>query len=67
MMSSPTRLLRKIEGNDPMCALCNQPVRLEDCKINEDGCPAHEECYVKKVCAAENPSRNGKKNHDGVA
>ena len=31
------------------CSICNEPVELETGKIDEDGKPVHEECYVQKV------------------
>jgi hypothetical protein len=31
------------------CWICGKPCRLEDCKIDEQGLPVHEECYVAKL------------------
>ena len=31
------------------CAICSQPIPLEDSKVSEDGRPIHEECYVAKL------------------
>lgn len=31
------------------CAICKQPIALEDSKVSEDGQPIHEECYVAKL------------------
>ncbi len=31
------------------CSICNELVELETAKIDEDGKPTHEECYVQKV------------------
>jgi hypothetical protein len=33
----------------PTCALCNSPVELETCKIDERGSAVHEECYVRRM------------------
>jgi hypothetical protein len=33
----------------PTCALCNSPVELETCKVDERGSAVHEECYVRKI------------------
>lgn len=66
-MSIPNRLLHNIESDGSMCSLCNRPIRLEDCKIDEDGLPAHEECYVQKVCPTKIPVQNGKKTTNGSA
>jgi hypothetical protein len=33
------------------CSICNEPVELESSKIDEDGKPVHEECYVQKTSA----------------
>lgn len=30
----------------PRCWICHQPVRLEDCKIDEQGRAVHEHCYA---------------------
>jgi len=31
------------------CALCNQPVDIQECKTDERGSAVHEECYVAKA------------------
>ena len=33
------------------CAICKMPVELECCKIDEDGEPVHESCYIAKLAA----------------
>jgi len=33
----------------PSCRICGKPVLLEDCKIDEQGRPLHESCYLHKV------------------
>jgi len=29
------------------CAICDRPVSLEECRINEDGRAVHENCYIR--------------------
>ena len=36
-----------------LCAICEQPIPLEDSKVNEEGRPIHEECYVAKLRLGE--------------
>ena len=36
------------EGRYP-CPICNEPVKLETAKTNEDGHPVHEECYLAHI------------------
>ena len=31
------------------CDICGALINLEDSKVNEDGLPVHEECYVAKL------------------
>jgi hypothetical protein len=31
------------------CAICNQPISLEESKVTEDGKAVHEECYYQKI------------------
>ena len=31
------------------CAICREPVRIEECKTNDIGKPVHEACYVKRL------------------
>jgi len=33
----------------PHCWICGEPVRLEDCKIDEQGRAVHENCYITRV------------------
>jgi hypothetical protein len=37
----------------PSYWICGKPVLLEDCKIDQQGRPVHENCYLHRV---ENPS-----------
>jgi hypothetical protein len=32
-----------------VCAICRQPVELEQCKTDERGNAVHEKCYTEKV------------------
>ncbi|HKI25638.1 MAG TPA: hypothetical protein VKA07_04890 [Candidatus Sulfotelmatobacter sp.] len=32
-----------------LCAICGKPILLEESKVNEDGKPVHEACYVAKI------------------
>ena len=40
---------RTVGASSVLCAICNAPVTLEHCKIDEDGGPVHDACYTKKV------------------
>lgn len=31
------------------CWICGKPVALENCKVDEQGFPVHEQCYVARV------------------
>jgi hypothetical protein len=31
------------------CAICKEPVRIEDCKTDSDGQPVHEHCHFQKI------------------
>jgi hypothetical protein len=31
------------------CSICNESVELETAKVDENGKPVHEECYVQKI------------------
>ena len=33
----------------PECAICKDPVTLEESKVDEKGQATHEECYVSKL------------------
>jgi hypothetical protein len=41
-----------------LCSICFQSVSLEDCKIDEDGRPVHENCHEAKVLYAESSGKN---------
>ena len=34
------------------CSICGSRISLEDSKVNEDGQPVHEECYVSKLTSS---------------
>ena len=36
----------------PRCAICQEPVRLETAKTDEDGKPVHEDCYLQRLMAS---------------
>jgi hypothetical protein len=40
------------------CAVCNRPVNLEVCKVDERGRPVHEECYAHKIQPAQSPPQS---------
>jgi len=48
--------VRKSASRLVSCAICKMPVELEYCKIDEDGEPVHEGCYVARV-GARDPSK----------
>ena len=50
-MSPLKRTMRQNKVGRSICAICNEPVTLETCKINEDGDATHEDCYVGKICS----------------
>jgi hypothetical protein len=39
-----------------LCWICGCAVALEDCKVDEQGLPVHDNCYVAKV-ASKNAAR----------
>lgn len=47
-------------SHEVICPICRKPVRLEDCKTDEDGQAVHERCYASRVCAKQTgyPSKN---------
>jgi phage tail tube protein FII len=42
---------RKSTARLVSCAICKMAVELEYCKIDEDGEPVHESCYIAKLAA----------------
>jgi hypothetical protein len=41
------RFIRKLRL--PRCSICNEPVKLETAKTDEDGKAVHEDCYVGRI------------------
>lgn len=41
------------------CAVCGMPVKLEECKTDEDGEAVHAACYVAKIAAAKTANSRG--------
>lgn len=40
-----------------LCRICHEPVSLRsDTMVDEDGKPVHEDCYVKEICCAKEPT-----------
>jgi hypothetical protein len=35
----------------PICSVCQQPVRLETAKADENGKAVHEDCYLQRLMA----------------
>jgi hypothetical protein len=52
-MSPLKRTIRQDKVGRPICPICNEPVTLETCKVNEHGKATQEECYVEKMCSQE--------------
>lgn len=38
--------------SDPVCSICNKSIALETSKVDEDGKPVHEDCYIKRLVSA---------------
>jgi len=34
-----------------LCVICGTPVRLEHCKIDENGAAVHDRCYIAKLAS----------------
>jgi hypothetical protein len=53
----PIQLARKIAVGElsasnaalVLCTLCDDPVQLENCKIDENGKAVHQDCYVAEM------------------
>lgn len=43
------------DGWNPICFVCSEPVKLEDCKTDELGRLSHENCYVWTVELKKKP------------
>lgn len=42
------------------CAVCGMPVKLEECKTDEDGEAVHGACYLTKIAAAKTANSRGR-------
>ncbi len=55
----PVEVARKVAQREKMisvsreseCSICGKAVKLEQCKVDENGNPVHDHCYVRKVRA----------------
>jgi hypothetical protein len=45
-----------VSPKDATCRLCHQPLALETCKVDADGQPVHEECYLASLNSPESNS-----------
>jgi hypothetical protein len=43
------RILHHAGNGQYFCPICNEPVKLETAKADEDGHPVHEDCYLDKL------------------
>jgi hypothetical protein len=43
------RILHHAGNGQYFCPICNEPVKLETVKADEDGHPVHEDCYLDKL------------------
>lgn len=43
------------------CVLCNSPVSLEECKVDERGNPVHDDCYIERLSQLARLNKNRKK------
>ena len=51
------RILRHTGNGRYFCPICNEPVKLETAKADEDGHAVHADCYVDKLCGKIPPKR----------
>jgi hypothetical protein len=42
---------------NPICSICNRPVKLETSKIDEAGKAVHEGCYLLKIGVKRTPPK----------
>ena len=54
-MVEPSKSLPSSEASPKLaiCRLCRQPLALETCKVDADGQPMHEACYVASLKSPE--------------
>ena len=43
----------QVSNSQRFCWMCGKTVSLEECKLDEEGLPVHENCYVAKVATKE--------------
>lgn len=48
-MAGTARILQLPGHKQPLCPMCNKPVKLETAKSDEGGKAIHEECYLSKL------------------
>jgi hypothetical protein len=41
-----------------ICSICNEPIRLETSKTDENGQSVHEDCYIQRLLASLNDPPN---------
>ena len=50
---------KPIEIREPLiCSICNEPIRLETAKVDENGKAVHEDCYIKRLLASHRDPPN---------
>jgi hypothetical protein len=48
-MSALLRTRHDTGNGKHFCVICNEPIKLETAKSDEDGNPVHDDCYLKKI------------------
>jgi hypothetical protein len=48
-LSKTMSILAQVNLDVPLCELCKKPIELTTTKIDENGKPVHEECYVQSI------------------
>ena len=44
-----------VTKNPKICWMCGKTVNLEECKVDANGLPVHENCYVTKLTQTNSP------------
>ena len=57
---SAARIPRPSGSGQFVCAICNEPVKLETSKTDADGQAVHDHCYLDKICGKIPPSAKRK-------
>jgi hypothetical protein len=47
-------------NDQPICAICSEPVNLKTAKTDENGQAVHEECYLRKLLSKDGGFRRMK-------